>query len=68
MSPGMGPLEWDPMELDPRAQDTIYVWLDHDEMYISFDEVGPELIRFLEEGRFKEDARRVPFDRDPFER
>ena len=62
-----GPLRFEPEAFGQEHDDHTYVFLHHDEMYYSFDEVGPELEHFFEHGRFTDDARREPFDKDPFQ-
>lgn len=62
-----GPLEWEPESFGQAHDDYTYVFLHHDEMYYSFDVVGPELEHFFEHGRFSDGARREPFDKDPFQ-
>jgi hypothetical protein len=62
-----GPLEWEPESFNQDHDDFTYVYLTHDEMYYSFDQIGPELEHFYEHGRFTDDARREPFDKDPFQ-
>lgn len=62
-----GPLDFAPASFGQAHDDFAYVYLHHDEMYYSFDRVGPELEHFFAEGRFSEEARREPFDKDPFQ-
>jgi len=62
----IGELDFAPDSLGQEHDDHMYVWLHHEEMYDSFDLLGPELLHFFAHGRFSEDARRVPFARDPF--
>lgn len=47
--------------------DAMYVYRHHDEMYNSFDAIGPEILNFFESGRFTDEARRRPCDEDPFQ-
>jgi hypothetical protein len=35
-------------------------------MYLNFDQIGPELLHFYRNGRFSEEARRTPYEGDPF--
>lgn len=62
----LGPINWGNPELNQEFDDLIYTHLDHDEMYISFDEIGDEMMYFVEHGVFPNEARRKPFDWDPF--
>lgn len=62
----IGELRWSPDSFDQQHDDHMYVWLHHDEMYDSFDLIGPELLHFFDNGSFSADARRVPFEGDPF--
>ncbi|MBW2533496.1 MAG: hypothetical protein JRI55_18545 [Deltaproteobacteria bacterium] len=62
----LGELRWDPASFDQPHDDLLYLWLDHEQMYTEFDQIGPELLSFFESGRFTEEARRTPFDGDPF--
>ncbi len=55
-----------PESFDQEHDDIIYVFLNHDEMYYSFDLIGPELLSFFQRGRFTDDAQREPCSRDPF--
>ncbi|MBW2278758.1 MAG: hypothetical protein JRF63_14800 [Deltaproteobacteria bacterium] len=59
--------DWLPEAFDQEHDDLIYVYLHHDELYYSYDEIGDDLQSFFETGRFTEGAARKPIDRDPFE-
>jgi pimeloyl-ACP methyl ester carboxylesterase len=60
------PLTFEPDSLGQPYDDAIHVPFNHDEMYTSFDVVGPELIRFLRFGEFSDQAARRPLGIDPF--
>ena len=62
----MSPLSFDPDDLEQEYDDAIHVPLNHDDMYRSFDVVGPELIHFFREGIFSDEAEREPLEGDPF--
>jgi len=62
----LGELQWAPESLNQEHDDFVYLWLDHHEMYLSFDQIGPELLHFFREGSFSAEARRTPFEGDPF--
>lgn len=49
-----------PAAFNQEHDDIIYVQLNHDEMYVSFDVIGPEILSFFERGRFTDDAEREP--------
>jgi hypothetical protein len=59
--------DWLPEAFDQEHDDLIYVHLHHDEMYYSFEEIGPELLSFFETGSFTAGAARERGDQDPFE-
>jgi hypothetical protein len=62
----LGPVRWDFENLGQPADDFFYTWLDHDRMYKRFDVIGEEIFFFIKNGRFSENARRKPFEEDPF--
>jgi hypothetical protein len=62
----LGELEWAPESFGQDHDDYMYLWLDHYGMYRNFDQIGPELLHFYRHGRFSAEARRVPFEGDPF--
>lgn len=62
----MGPLSWDPADLHQPHHDLLFTPLNHDEMYVNFDVIGPELLHFFQTGRFSDGARRTPLPGDPF--
>lgn len=62
----MGPVTWDLEQFQHEADDAFYTWVNHDEMYSSFETIGPELLHFFENGRFTEGAERQPSELDPW--
>jgi hypothetical protein len=58
--------DWLPEAFNQEHDDLIYVFLHHNELYYSFDEIGDDLNSFFKTGRFTEDAKRKPLDKDPF--
>ena len=63
---GMGEVRWDMAQFGQEHDDFLYTWLDHDDMYERFDVVGPDIFYFIKNGRFTDNARRMPYDGDPF--
>ncbi len=61
------PQSFRPEAFEQEHDDLIYVFRDHDEMYYSFDLIGPELLSFFRRGQFTEGAQRHPCVRDPFQ-
>lgn len=61
-----GPFHWEDPKLNQDYDDRIYTHLNHKEMYISFDEIGDEMMHFIRHGKFPDDARRTHYDWDPF--
>lgn len=49
-----------------RHEDCIYVNLNHDELYVRFAEVWPDVLAFIRTGRFTSAANRTPPSGDPF--
>lgn len=49
-----------PHAFNQDHDDIIYVPLNHDEMYVSFDAIGPDILSFFERGRFTDSAQREP--------
>jgi hypothetical protein len=49
-----------------RHDDCQYVDLNHDELYVRFAEVWPEVLAFIRTGRFSSAAKRTPPRGDPF--
>jgi hypothetical protein len=48
-----------------RRDDCMYLSMSHDEMYVRFAAVWPELLSFIREGHFSRTANRVPPSGDP---
>lgn len=61
-----GIINWEELDFNQDHDDLIFTRLNHDEMYITFDEIGPDILHFLKKGRFKKDTRRKWFGWDPF--
>lgn len=55
-----GPLRFECDSLGQRSDDCIYVDLDHDELYLRFIEILPEVLAFIRTGRFTDAATRAP--------
>jgi hypothetical protein len=63
-----GPLEFACDQLRQRYEDCGYVPLSHDELYVHFPELWPELRTFIRTGRFTSAMNRTPPDGDPLGR
>ncbi|BCX46737.1 hypothetical protein HAHE_06450 [Haloferula helveola] len=61
-----GARSWTPESFGQEHDDRIYVFLHHDEIYYRLDEFGDELMAFLREGKFTDEAARKPAEGDPF--
>lgn len=61
-----GEIKWDVADLQQEYNDFFYTPLNHDDMYTRFDVFGNEILYFFLKGRFTEDARRIPYEEDPF--
>ena len=44
----------------------MYVDLNHDELYVRFADVWPDVLAFIRSGRFSSGANRTPPSGDPF--
>ncbi len=66
MTLSLGELRWDLAQFNQKHDDAYYILLNHDELYKRFDTVGPEIFHFIENGRFSTNARRTPYEGDPF--
>jgi hypothetical protein len=55
-----GPFRFDCEAFMQRYDDCIYVPLNHDELYVRFADVWPELLAFVRSGRFTPAATRTP--------
>lgn len=64
----LGPIEFSPSQFGQRFDDYIEVWFNHDQMYDQIERIGHEILHFIARGRFREDARRIPYDGDHFDR
>jgi hypothetical protein len=64
----MGPIDWDDLDFNQDHDDLIFTRLNHDELYYNFDEIGFDILYFMKNGVFTEEARREWFDWDPFEK
>lgn len=63
-----GPIDWNNLDFHQGHKDLIFTRLNHDQMYCSFEEIGPDIIHFIETGVFTTSARRDPFNWDPFKK
>ena len=61
-----GPFRFDCDAFAQRHDDCIYVNLNHDELYVRFADVWPEVLSFIRTGRFTSAAHRGPPQGDPF--
>lgn len=59
-----GPIDWKNFDYKQQPEDLIFTRLDHDEMYVTFDEIGEDIIHFIRHGKFTESARREPYTWD----
>lgn len=55
-----GPYEFGCRAFRQRYEDCIYVAMNHDELYVRFSEVWPEVRAFIRDGRFTATADRTP--------
>ncbi|HIG33023.1 MAG TPA: hypothetical protein EYQ09_06290 [Flavobacteriales bacterium] len=55
-------------EIEMNLDDFLYTYLDHDLMYKRFDVIGQEILHFLENGEFTENAKREKYNWDPFKK
>lgn len=60
-----GPIHFDCDGFEQRHDDCLYVSLAHDEVYVKFATVWPELLTFIRQGRFTPTANRTPPGGDP---
>ena len=61
-----GPFRFDCDSFGQRHDDCMYVGVNHDELYVRFAEVWPEVLAFIRTGRFSNTANRAPPSGDPF--
>ena len=57
---GYGPFTFACHEFMQRYDDCLYLSMNHDELYVRFAEVWPELLAFIRTGRFTRTANRTP--------
>jgi hypothetical protein len=62
---GYGPFRFDCEDFQQRFDDCLYLQMNHDELYVRFAEVWPEVLAFIRMGRFTSGANRMPPDGDP---
>jgi hypothetical protein len=60
-----GPFQFDCVSFGQRYDDCLYVAMNHDELYVRFAEVWPDLRTFMRSGRFTAAANRTPPSGDP---
>lgn len=60
-----GPFRFDCDAFLQRYDDCSYVRMNHDDLYVRFAEVWPELLSFIRTGRFSREADRTPPSGDP---
>ena len=56
----LGPFAFDCDSLHQRYDDCLYLSMNHDELYVRFAEVWPEVLAFMRTRRFSEAANRTP--------
>jgi hypothetical protein len=61
-----GPFRFECDGFAQRHDDCMYVNLNHDELYVRFADVWPEVLSFIRTGRFTTAANRAPPQGDPF--
>jgi hypothetical protein len=62
----MGPLAWEPSAFNQDHDDILYTTLNHNQMYGKLAVYRDELLHFIGHGAFTSEARRHPWDHDPF--
>lgn len=62
---GYGPFTFECTALAQRFDDCIYLPMNHDELYVRFAEVWPDILQFIRSGRFRSGAVRAPPTGDP---
>jgi hypothetical protein len=60
-----GPFRFECEAFMQRFDDCLYLAMNHDELYLRFAEVWPELLAFIRTGRFTSNANRTPPAGDP---
>ena len=55
-----GPFRFDCGSFLQRFDDCVYLPMNHDELYVRFAEIWPELLTFIRTGRFSDAANRTP--------
>ena len=60
-----GPLHFECDSFGQRHEDCVYLSMNHDELYVRFNELQPELLAFIRTGRFTTTANRSPPAVDP---
>ena len=63
----IGPIDWHHLDFYQDFDDLIFVEQNHDQMYVSFDEVGEDILHFFRFGSFRKEARREWFEWEPFD-
>jgi len=63
-----GPFDFDCDSFVQRYDDCLYLAMDHDDVYARFADIWPELIAFIQTGRFSDTANRTPPTGDPLTR
>jgi len=60
-----GPFRFECDAFEQRYDDCAYVRLNHDELYVNFAKVWPEVLAFIRDGRFSDAADRTPPTNSP---
>jgi len=63
-----GEVDWANPIKDQCYLDLIYTRLHHDEMYVTFNEIGADIMEFIRFGKFLTSSKRKAFDWDPFKK
>ncbi len=65
---GYGPVHFECGAFMQRYDDCLYLPMNHDELYVRFAEIWPEILSFIRNGRFSSTADRTPPAGDPLAR
>jgi hypothetical protein len=62
----LGPLNFNPNQFSQNYNDYFYIWANHDDMYVQYEGIVPEVFYFIKHGHFSSAVKRKPVDADPF--
>jgi len=63
----VSPVSWEVKDLRQDYDDLLFLYVDHDDLYIKLENIAPEVLNFFRSGKFSSDSIKKWPQKDPFE-